>query len=122
MDAIHQTTVIQQQRTKWHDRVIKKKLFQKGDWALLYDSHFKEFQGKMCTRWLGPYEVDTVFPNGTVWLITIDGSNTHLHANGHCLRLYQCPLSKVEFKTRCTTDIDYQILNRKELAPSPCEL
>jgi hypothetical protein len=49
LDAIHQTTVIQQQRTKWHDRVIKKKLFQKGDWALLYDSRFKEFQGKLCT-------------------------------------------------------------------------
>ena len=49
LDAIHQTTVIQQQITKWHDRIIKKKLFQKGDWALLYDSHFKEFQGKLCT-------------------------------------------------------------------------
>jgi hypothetical protein len=35
LDAIHQTTMIQQQRKKWHDRVIKKKLFQKGDWALL---------------------------------------------------------------------------------------
>jgi hypothetical protein len=104
LDAIHQTTVIQQQRTKWHDRVIKKKLFKKGDWALLYDSCFKEFQGKLRTRWLGPYEVDTVFPNGTVRLITIDGSNTQLHANGHRLRLYQRPLSKTEFKSRCTTD------------------
>jgi hypothetical protein len=53
LDAIHQTTVIQQQRTKWHDRVIKNKLFKKGDWALLYDSRFKEFQGKLRTRWLG---------------------------------------------------------------------
>jgi hypothetical protein len=41
LDVIHQTTVIQQQRTKWHDRVIKKKLFKKGYWALLYDSRFK---------------------------------------------------------------------------------
>jgi transposase InsO family protein len=122
LDAIHQTTVIQQQRTKWHDRIIKKKLFQKGDWALLYDSRFKEFQGKLRTRWLGPYEVDTVFPNGTVRLITIDGSNTHLHANGHRLCLYQRPLSKAEFKTSCTADTDYQILNGTELAPSPSEL
>jgi hypothetical protein len=122
LDAIHQTTMIQQQRKKWHDRIIKKKLFQKGDWAMLYDSRFKEFQGKLRTRWLGPYEVDTVFPNGTVRLITIDGSNTHLHANGHRLHLYQRPLSKEEFKTSCTTDTDYQILNGKELAPSPSEL
>jgi transposase InsO family protein len=41
LDAIHQTTVIQKQRTKWHDRVLEKKLFQKGYWALLYDSCFK---------------------------------------------------------------------------------
>jgi hypothetical protein len=68
---------------------------------------------------MGPYEVDTVFPNGTVRLITIDGSNTQLLANGHRLRLYQCPLSKAEFKSRCTTDTDYQFLKGKELAPSP---
>jgi hypothetical protein len=121
LDAIHQTSVIQQQRTKWHDQVIKKKLFQKGDWALLYDSHFKEFQGKLHTRWLGPYEVDIVFPNGTVRLITIDGSNTQLHANGHRLHLYQRPLSKAEFKSRCTADTGYQFLKGKELAPSPSE-
>jgi hypothetical protein len=41
LDAIHKTTVIQQQRTKWHERVVKNKLFKKGDWALLYDSRFK---------------------------------------------------------------------------------
>jgi hypothetical protein len=50
LDVIHQTKVIQQQRTKWHDRVIKKKLFKKGHWAMLYDSFFKEFQGKLPTR------------------------------------------------------------------------
>ena len=121
LDAIHQTSVIQQQRKKWHDQVIKKKLFQKGDWALLYDSRFNEFQGRLRTRWLGPYEVDTIFPNGTVRLITIDGSNTQLHANGHRLHLYQCPLSKAEFKSRCSADTCYQFLKGMELAPFPSE-
>jgi len=85
---------------------------------MLYDSRFKEFKGKLRTRWLGPYEVDTIFPNGTVRLITIDGSNTHLLANGHRLHLYQSPLSKEEFKFRCTADTSYQFLKEKELAPS----
>ena len=53
--ALHHTAIVQQQHTKWHDRFIKKKLFQKDDWALLYDSHFKYFKGKLHTRWLGPY-------------------------------------------------------------------
>jgi hypothetical protein len=76
----------------------------------------------MCTQWLGPYEVDIVFPNGTIRLITIDGSNTQLYANGHRLRMYRCPLSKEEFKSRCTADTDYQFLKGTELSPSPFEL
>eukprot|EP00253_Pinus_taeda_P033687 PITA_33687 len=35
--AIQQTEIIEQQRVKWHDRFIKRKQFQKGYWALLYD-------------------------------------------------------------------------------------
>ena len=43
-------------------------------WILgsLYDSRFKYFKGKLQTRWLGPYEVDTLFNNGIVLLVTID--------------------------------------------------
>jgi hypothetical protein len=110
LDAIQQTTIIQQQRSKWHDKNIKNKQFQKGNWALLYDSRFKEFQGKLRTRWLGPYEVDTVFPNGTVRLLTIDDSKTPLLVNGHRLRLYQCPISKEDFKATCMADSHYLFL------------
>jgi len=89
LDSIQQTTIIKQQRSQWHDKNIKNKQFQKGNWALLYDSRFKEFQGKLRTRWLGPYEVDKVFPNGTVRLLTINDSRTPLLVNGHRLCLYQ---------------------------------
>ena len=41
LDSIYQTTMIQQQLSKWHDKIIKHKQFQKGNWALLYDSRFK---------------------------------------------------------------------------------
>jgi hypothetical protein len=110
LDAIQQTTIIQQQRSKWHDKNIKNKQFQKGNWALLYDSRFKEFQGKLRTRWLGPYEVDTIFPNGTVRLLTIDDSKTPLLVNGHRLRLYQRPISKEDFKAACMADSQYLFL------------
>eukprot|EP00253_Pinus_taeda_P018125 PITA_18125 len=101
LEAVHQTMMIQQQRSRWHDRTIKQKQFQKGNWALLYDSRFENFQGKLRTRWLGPYEVDVVFPNGTVRLLTIDGSRTPLLVNGYRLRLYQRPVSKEDFKATC---------------------
>jgi hypothetical protein len=101
LDVIQQTTIIQQQRLQWNDKNIKNKQFQKGNWALLYDSRFKEFQGKLRTRWFGPYKVDTVFPNGAVRLLTIDDSRTPLLVNGHRLRLYQRPISKEDFKATC---------------------
>jgi len=88
LNAIHQTTMIQQQRTRWCDNTIKHKKFQKGNWALLYDSRFENFQGKLRTRWLGPYEIDTIFPNGTGRLLTIDDSRTPLLVNGYRLRPY----------------------------------
>jgi hypothetical protein len=110
LDVIHQTTMIQQQRTKWHDKTIKHKQFQKGNWDLLYDSRFKEFQGKLCTRWLGTYEVDTIFLNGIVRLLTIDDSKTPLLVNGHQLRLYQRPISKEDFKATCVADSHYLFL------------
>jgi hypothetical protein len=65
---------------------------------------------------LGPYEVDTVFPNGTVRLLTIDDSKTPLLVNGHWLRLYQRPISKEDFKATCVADSHYLFL---EGAPTP---
>ncbi len=65
---------IQQQSAKWHDALIKKKIFHEGDWALLYDSRFQDFPGKLQTRWLGPYEIQEVHDNGTLTLATIAGS------------------------------------------------
>ena len=54
--TVHQTKLIQQQRSRWHDRLIKKKVFCERDWALLYDSRFKrDFKGNLRIRWLGPY-------------------------------------------------------------------
>ena len=92
LDEIHsmvfqRTTSIQQQRMKWHDNFIKNKVFQSGDWALLYDSHFKDFKGKLCTRWMAPFQVDDVFDNGTVRLVTIDELRASFIVNGHRLRL-----------------------------------
>ena len=94
---MHHTAIVQQQHTKWHDRFIKKKVFKKDDWSLLYDSRFKDFKGKIHTRWVGPYRVEIVFDNGTVKLKSIDDEETIVFANGHHLRLYQKPLTKEYF-------------------------
>ena len=82
---------------KWHDKFIKTKVFHDEDWVLLYDSRFKDFKGKLHTRWMGPYQLDAVFDNGMVRLITIDENQTTFVVNGHCLKLYHRPASKDAF-------------------------
>ena len=96
-EAVQSTGIVQQQRAKWHDKYIKDKRLQEGDWALLFDSKFKYFQGKFQTHWLGPYEIEKVFRNGAVRIRTIDESKTTLLVNGHRLNIYQKPISKEEF-------------------------
>ena len=96
-DAILRTDLVQHQRAKWHDRYIKERKFQEGDWALLFDSKFKDFKGKFQTHWLGPYEIDKVFNNGVVRIKTIDEFWISLIVNGHRLKIYHKPLSKEEF-------------------------
>ena len=66
--------LIQNERKQWHDKFIKQNKFNARDWALLFDSRFKNFKGKLTTCWLGPYEVVTAFDNGSVKIKTIDGS------------------------------------------------
>lgn len=96
-DGFQHIDLVQQQRTRWRDRFIKRKKFQEGDWALFYDSKFKDFKGKFTTNWLGPYEIEKIFHNGFVKLKTIDTKETSFLLNGHHLNLYRKPLSKIEF-------------------------
>jgi len=45
--AVQRTTMIQQQRRQWNDKLIKKKEFQVGEWALLFDLKLKYYKNKL---------------------------------------------------------------------------
>ena len=96
-DALQRTMLIQNQWKKWHDKFIKQKQFNTRDLALLFNLLFKNFKGKLTTRWMGTYEVVTYFDNGSVEIKTIDGSQVSFVVNGHRLRLYHQPTSKQDF-------------------------
>jgi hypothetical protein len=44
----------------WHDRHIKKQIFQVGDLVLLYDNKFMKHLGNFGIHWLGPYIIKYV--------------------------------------------------------------
>ena len=89
--------LVQDQRARWHDQFIKKQHFEPGDWSLLVDYRFKNFKGKLTTRWLGPYEIEKVFENGSIKIRTIDDNQFSFVVNGNRLRLYHQPISKEYF-------------------------
>ena len=119
LSALQNTTLIQQQRAKWHDALIKNKVFYEGDWALLYNSWFQDFPGKLQTHWLGPYEIQKVHDNGTLTLTTIDGSGYTFKANVHRVRLYRKPLTRESFCQQLWQDSDMEILGEEDKSSLP---
>ncbi|XP_059067805.1 uncharacterized protein LOC131858548 [Cryptomeria japonica] len=95
--SLQHTEVVLNKRIRWHDKYIKERKFKSGDWALLYDSRYKDTMGKLQTHWLGPYEIVEVFQNGAVQLATIDPIKFKLLVNGHGLGLYHKPVTKEDF-------------------------
>jgi hypothetical protein len=55
----------------------------------LFDSIFKDFKGNFNTRWLGPYEIEAIFDNGSVKIQTLGDEKVSFLVNGHRLKLYQ---------------------------------
>ena len=97
MQALLHIEVVQLQRKIWHHRNIREKQFQERDWELLYDSRYKDFKGKLRTRWLGLYTMEKCNDNGSVMIRTIDDEAIPMLFNGHQLKVYKIPLSKREF-------------------------
>ena len=52
-----------------HDQRILRKKLESGDKVLLYHSRFHLFQGKLRSRWTGPFIIKAVFPHKAVKII-----------------------------------------------------
>ena len=97
MKALLHIEVTQVQRKVWHDKNIKDNFFQEDGWTLEYDSRFKEFKGKLMTRWLGPYLIEICHDNAAMQIRTIDEEGIPFLVNGYRLKAYKRPLSREEF-------------------------
>ena len=78
----------------------------------MFDSKFKDFQGKFQTHWLGPYEIEKVFDNGAVKIRTIDEEKVPLLVNGHRLKVSHKPLSREEFVKIFQDNIDMKLVKK----------
>ena len=112
--------LIQSQQKQWHDKFIKQKQFNTGDWALLFDSRFKKFKGNLTTHWLDPFEIVIDFDNGSVKIKTIEGSEVSFIVNGHRLRLYHQPTSRQDFVQNVLHQREMELIE-EELIPHPLD-
>ncbi|XP_057720099.1 uncharacterized protein LOC130934557 [Arachis stenosperma] len=70
-----------------YDKSIKRREFQPGDLVLLYNSRMRLMQGKLRSRWDGPYRVERVEPYG-VFHLSHPSSSELIKVNGHRLKLF----------------------------------
>nr|GFA19690.1 hypothetical protein [Tanacetum cinerariifolium] len=73
--AYENSLIYKEKMKKIHDSKIKNRIFNVGDWVLLFNSHLKIFSGKLKTRWSGPFTITKVFSYRTVELSQPDGPN-----------------------------------------------
>jgi hypothetical protein len=67
---------------------------------------------------MGPYEIDTIYDNGSIRIKTIDEQQAPLLVNGHRLLVYNKPLSKKELLTRILQNSDMQMISKEGDLPT----
>ena len=86
-DAYFNSKFAKDKLKKWHDQLIARKNFKKGDQVLLYDSKLHLFPGKLKSRWTGPFTIQEVYSNGSVDLLN-SKDNKVFKVNAQILKPY----------------------------------
>jgi hypothetical protein len=94
--AYHSAKLYKERTKRWHDHRIKLKEFKQGDQVLLFNSKVKLFgEGKLCSKWKGPYTVINSSPHG---MITIQDDDSNIFkVNGQRLKLFLEPSHNANF-------------------------
>ena len=91
-DAYNNSKIAKERLKRWHDQLVSRKDYQKGQKVLLYDSKLHIFSGKLKSRWIGPFTIHQVHSNGVVELLN-SYSTQSFKVNGHRLNPFVEPFS-----------------------------
>ena len=92
-DAYINSKIAKERLKGWHDKLVSRKDFQKGQKVLLYDSKLHIFLGKLKSRWIGPFTIHQVHSNGVVELLNSNNTSS-FKVNGHHLKAFVEPFSR----------------------------
>ena len=85
-EAYDNAKIYKENTKRWHDQNILRREFKAVEQVLLYNSKLKLFQGKLKSRWSGPYIVVTSTPFRAITLK--DESGSEFKVNGERLKHY----------------------------------
>ena len=92
-DTCINSNIAKQRLKRWHDQLVSRKEFQKGQRVLLYDSRLHIFSEKLKSRWIGPFTIQQVYSNGVVELLNSNNTGS-FKVNGQCLKPFLEPFSQ----------------------------
>ena len=88
--AYHSAKFYKERTKRWHDHRIQYKEFKEGDKVLLFNSWVKLFgEGKLRSKWQGPYTVINTSPHGAITIQDNDGNI--FKVKGQCLKVFLEP-------------------------------
>ena len=95
--AYHSAKLFKERTKRWHDHRIQYKEFKEGDKVLLFNSRVKLFgEGKLRSKWQGPYTVINTSPHGAITIQDDDGNI--FKVNGQCLKVFLEPSYKANLE------------------------
>ncbi|RVW22887.1 Transposon Ty3-I Gag-Pol polyprotein [Vitis vinifera] len=92
-DAYLNSKIAKEKLKRWHDQLVTKKEFFKGQRLLLYDSKLHLFPRKLKSRWVGPFFIHQVHSHGVIELLNSKSAKT-FKVNGQRLKPYIEPFSR----------------------------
>ena len=82
LQAYDNASLYKERTKRWHEKRIIPREFSIGDKVLLFNSRLRLFQGKLKSRWSGPFTITQVSKFGYVELQAIDDHTFKVNGQG----------------------------------------
>jgi len=113
--AYHSSKIYKERTKRWHDKRIKHKEFKPGDKVLMFNSRVKLFgQGKLRSKWEGPFKVIGTCSHGAITLQSDDGNIFKVNGQHLKIVLNQKKLKKLTRLNFCNLMIQFKTFNLVE--------
>ncbi|RVX03728.1 hypothetical protein CK203_022961 [Vitis vinifera] len=92
-DAYINSKTAKEKLKRWIDQLVLARIFKRDKESCFMTLSSTSFQGKLKSRWIGPFTIYQVHSNGVVELLNSNSTGS-FKVNGHCLKPFVEPFSR----------------------------